>query len=128
MSVLQDAVLIEAHNYAVEVHKKLSVFNQDQIDLFTSSFFPSFESLCVLPAQKSALLLKFDLIQRAHAIVAMQEADVKAAQAHLSSTNQMNNLSKRKSEVEPSNVARKRRATRTIAEKMSGFSALFRKK
>ena len=129
MSVLQDAALIEAHNYAVEVDKKMSGFNQAQIDLFTSSFFPSFEALCVLPAEKSALLRKFDLIDEAHAMVLKRDGEAKIAKAEARGVKQMSNLFKRKSEVEPSNVARKRRESRGISEKMSGLSGLlgFRK-
>ena len=83
----------------------------------------------MLPAEKSALLRKFDLIDEAHAMVLKRDGEAKIAKAEARGVKQMSNLFKRKSEVEPSNVARKRRESRGISEKMSGLSGLlgFRK-
>lgn len=75
------------------------------------------------------LLRKFELIEEAHAIVVKREAEAKMAKVEARGAKQISNIFKRKAEVEPSNVARKRRESRSIGEKMSGLSSMlgFRK-
>ena len=76
---------------------------------------------CALPAENSELHRKFDLIQEAHTIVLKRDVEAKLIKAEARGAKQMRCLLKRKSDVEPSNVARKRRESRGIVEKMSGM-------